>query len=206
MESYTTIKNTHTAEIVVKKSRFIAQCAHAATEAEALEFLENVRASHRTARHNVFAYVLRENNRVRYSDDGEPAKTAGIPVLEAIQHAGLCDVIVVVTRYFGGTLLGTGGLVRAYTQSAQAGLAAAQKLTFCECVTFDVQIPYSLYDQVMHVAPALGATVIDSQFADVVNVQLRVKSDEAPALEKKLTEIMRTTGTLRQSAPEFAAI
>ena len=87
--------------------------------------LEHVRAANRTARHTVYAYVLRQGGRTRYSDDGEPAKTAGTPVLEAIGHAGLSDVIVVVTRYFGGILLGTGGLVRAYTAAASGALAAA---------------------------------------------------------------------------------
>lgn len=206
MDTYTTIKGSSQAEIVEKKSRFIAQCAHVESEEEALAHLEAVRAKHRTARHNVYAYVLRENNRVRYSDDGEPAKTAGIPVLEVIEHSGLVDVAVVVTRYFGGTLLGTGGLVRAYTASAQAGIATAQKVEFCECATFDVQISYSMYDQVMYVANAQNAQVLDTQYSDVVRMQLRVRLEGAPALKKKLTEIMRGQGVLRAGEPEFAAM
>ena len=174
------------------------------TEGAALAFLEEIRTLHRTARHNVYAYVLRENNRVRYSDDGEPAKTAGIPVLETIQHAGLVDVAVVVTRYFGGTLLGTGGLVRAYTQSAKAGLQAATCVTFCECVTFEIEIPYNLYDTLSHVIGAGEAVVVDTQFADVVNLQVRTRLECADALEKKITEIMRGTGHISKSEPEFA--
>ena len=118
MEEYRTIRGTAAGEYEEKKSRFLAVAAHVESEAEAVAFLEQVRAANRTARHNVYAYKLREGSRERYSDDGEPAKTAGTPVLEVIGHSGLTDLIVVVTRYFGGILLGTGGLVRAYTTAA----------------------------------------------------------------------------------------
>ncbi len=98
------------------------------------------------ARHNVYAYVLR-GGRVRYTDDGEPAKTAGMPTLEAIQHAGLEDVAVVVTRYFGGILLGTGGLVRAYTDATKAAIEAADVVTVSVCVDIILEVPYSLYER-----------------------------------------------------------
>ena len=124
MDQYRTIRGTSTFEYEEKRSRFIATAAFADTEEAALAVLEKVRAANRTARHNVYAYVL-QNGRTRYSDDGEPAKTAGTPVLEAIGHAGISDVIVVVTRYFGGILLGTGGLVRAYTAAASGALQSA---------------------------------------------------------------------------------
>ena len=110
MEDYRTIRGTATGEYEEKKSRFIASLSFADSEEAAVAFLEQVRAANRTARHNVYAYRLREGNRERYSDDGEPAKTAGTPALEVLQHSGLTDLIVVVTRYFGGVLLGTGGL------------------------------------------------------------------------------------------------
>ena len=109
MEDYRTIRGTAIGEYEEKKSRFIAQLSFADSEEKAVAFLEQVRAANRTARHNVYAYRLREGSRERYSDDGEPAKTAGTPALEVLQHSGLTDLIVVVTRYFGGVLLGTGG-------------------------------------------------------------------------------------------------
>lgn len=109
MADYKTIRGTATFEYEEKRSRFIATASFADTEEKALAVLNAVRTANRTARHNVYAYVL-QNGRTRYSDDGEPAKTAGTPVLETIGHAGVADVIVVVTRYFGGILLGTGGL------------------------------------------------------------------------------------------------
>ena len=108
MEDYRTVRGTATGEYEEKKSRFIAQLSFADSEEAAVAFLEQVRAANRTARHNVYAYRLRAGNRERYSDDGEPAKTAGTPALEVLQHSGLTDLIVVVTRYFGGVLLGTG--------------------------------------------------------------------------------------------------
>ena len=111
MEDYRTIRGTAVGEYEEKKSRFIAQLSFADSEEAAVAFLEQVRAANRTARHNVYAYRLREGNRERYSDDGEPAKTAGTPALEVLQHSGLTDLIVVITRYFGGVLLGTGACV-----------------------------------------------------------------------------------------------
>lgn len=134
MEEYRTVSGQAIAEIEEKKSRFIGHIAFADTEEKALAFLESVRAEHRTANHNVYAYLLREGSRMRYSDDGEPQKTSGLPTLDAIRHAGLTDCIIVTTRYFGGTLLGTGGLVRAYTQAANAAIAAARVVTVSVCV------------------------------------------------------------------------
>ena len=129
MEDYRTIRGTAIGEYEEKKSRFIAQLSFADSEEKAVAFLEQVRAANRTARHNVYAYRLREGSRERYSDDGEPAKTAGTPALEVLQHSGLTDLIVVVTRYFGGVLLGTGGLVRAYTTATARALEAAEVVT-----------------------------------------------------------------------------
>ena len=134
MEEYRTIEGTATAEIEEKRSKFLSRISFADTEEKALAVLNEVRAQHRTANHNVYAYVLRDGMRTRYSDDGEPAKTSGLPTLEAIRHAGLADCIVVTTRYFGGTLLGTGGLVRAYTAAAAAAISQAKVLCVRVCV------------------------------------------------------------------------
>ena len=156
MAAYKTIAACAEAEIVEKKSRFIGQIAPVATEEEALAFIAEVKAAHRMARHNVYAYVLR-GGRVRYTDDGEPAKTAGMPTLEAIQHAGLEDVAVVVTRYFGGILLGTGGLVRAYTAAAKDALLDAGVNEMRQWASLRVTCPYSLYDRVRLEAEKRGA-------------------------------------------------
>ncbi|MEF9924993.1 MAG: YigZ family protein [Raoultibacter sp.] len=204
MEFYTTIRDRATAEIVEKKSRFIASVAHVETEAEALAFLEEIRATHRMARHNVYAYLLREGGRIRYSDDGEPQKTAGMPTLEVLRHAQLVDVIVVVTRYFGGVLLGTGGLVRAYTRAAQAGLAAAEVVCISRCVDVVVRLPYALYDQALRMAHTCNAQVVDTVFTDGVEVHLLMLDGEQNILITQLRELCRGQENVAVGAPHDA--
>ena len=189
MEPYNTIEGSATGEYEEKKIRVIAAVQHVETEAEAREFLARIRAENPMARHNVYAYVLRENTRVRYSDDGEPQKTAGIPVLSVIDHRGLKDVICVVTRYFGGTLLGTGGLVRAYTKATQEAFAAAKEVTFAPCRDLVVCIAYPLYDQVSHYLAERGIEVLATDFAADITLELRARSEEAAALETSLTNL-----------------
>lgn len=202
--SYTTIEGRAIAEIVEKKSRFIGHIAHVETEEEALAFLDEIRTEHRMARHNVYAYVLR-SGRIRYSDDGEPQKTAGMPTLEAIQHAGLVDVAVVVTRYFGGILLGTGGLVRAYTQATQAAIAAADVRIVSRCVDIMFEVPYALYEQVIRIADACGAKVRETDFAAEVMLTLRMLDGTQQPLMTKLTELTRGQAELIISDPFDAA-
>ena len=157
MEDYRTIRGTAVGEYEEKKSRFIAQLSFADSEEAAVAFLEQVRAANRTARHNVYAYRLREGNRERYSDDGEPAKTAGTPALEVLQHSGLTDLIVVITRYFGGVLLGTGGLVRAYTTATARALENAEVVTVRSVVELRMTVDYSLYERASLLIDAAGA-------------------------------------------------
>jgi uncharacterized YigZ family protein len=189
MDSYKTIEGTAQAEYEEKKSRFIGQVAHVETEEEAVGFLESVRTANPMARHNVYAYVLRANNRVRYSDDGEPARTSGLPTLSVIEHAELKDVICVTTRYFGGTLLGTGGLVRAYTKAAQDAFAAARIVTFAQCRDIVVSVDYPLYDQLNHWLMSQGIQILDTAFAADVTVEIRVLASEAAAIEAAITEL-----------------
>ena len=191
MQDYTTIQGKAVAEIEEKKSRFIANVSFVDTEEAAVEFLSSIRAMHRTANHNVYAYVLREGNRIRYSDDGEPAKTAGLPVLEAIQHAGLTDCIIVVTRYFGGTLLGTGGLVRAYTASATAGLAASKVVTVRSCVSVEITVDYSLYERASLLFEAAGAKQEEPVFTDKVLLKGILPAGEEGSLVISLQELTR---------------
>lgn len=207
--AYRTIEGRATAEIVEKKSRFIGQIAHVETEEEALAFLNEIRTEHRMARHNVYAYVLRgvggSAGRVRYSDDGEPARTAGTPTLEAIQHAELVDVAVVVTRYFGGILLGTGGLVRAYTQATQAAIEAAQVVTISRCVDVLAEVPYSLYESTVRVAEATGAKVVESDFGAAVALTLRVLDGTQDELVRALTEATSGVAEIMAGDPFDAA-
>ena len=200
MAAYKTIAARAEAEIVEKKSRFIGQIAPVATEEEALAFIAEVKAAHRMARHNVYAYVLR-GGRVRYTDDGEPAKTAGMPTLEAIQHAGLEDVAVVVTRYFGGILLGTGGLVRAYTDATKAAIEAADVVTVSVCVDIILEVPYSLYEQLCRIAEAAGAKLAESDFAENVLLTFRMLDGTQEGFLRKLTEVERGQENVQVSSP-----
>lgn len=206
MESYRTIQGEAQAEYEEKKSRFIGQVAHVETEEEAVAFLNGVRAAHPQARHNVYAYELRAGNRVRYSDDGEPARTSGLPTLEVIQHAGLKDVICVTTRYFGGTLLGTGGLVRAYTKAAQDAFTAAQVVTFAECVDLTISVDYPLYDQLNHWLGEQGIQVLDTDFAGDVAVEVRVLAAEADAVQAAVIELTHAAAEILASDPSYQPI
>lgn len=204
MAQYRTIRGSSTFTYEEKRSRFIATAAFADTEPKALAVLEHVRAANRTARHNVYAYVLQADGRTRYSDDGEPAKTAGTPVLEAIGHAGLSDVIVVVTRYFGGTLLGTGGLVRAYTAAAAGALAAAELVTMRLVVDCRLRVPYPLFEAAQRCIAAAGAKLGEPVYDDAVTLCWRMPAGEEPALCRRLNELARGAAAVEISAPAYA--
>lgn len=190
MSSYKTIEGTATAEVVEKKSRFIAQLAHVEGEDDALAFLQKIRTEHAQARHNVYAYILR-GGRVRYSDDGEPSQTSGMPTYETLAHAGLVDVICVTTRYFGGTLLGTGGLVRAYTQACQEAIATARIVVVSQCRDVSLQVPYDLYQSVLRAAEGPGVAVASTDFAEHVSLVFRALAEEADGLQARLVEATR---------------
>ena len=187
MADYKTIRGTSTFEYEEKRSRFIATAAFADTEEKALAVLNAVRAANRTARHNVYAYVL-QNGRARYSDDGEPAKTAGTPVLETIGHAGVADVIVVVTRYFGGTLLGTGGLVRAYSQAVQEGLANSVLIDEICGVRLLIETDYNGIGKIQYLLGQRGIPILESEYTDQVKIRVLVPKTEVDRLCAEITE------------------
>lgn len=204
MSEYATIAGRCVAEIEEKKSRFIAHLAHVESEDEALTFLEEIRAEHRMARHNVYAYILRgegASERIRYSDDGEPQKTAGLPTLQTLQHAGLTDIACVVTRYFGGTLLGTGGLVRAYTQATQAAISESKRVTVSVCVDITLRIAYPLYDQMVRIAADCSAKTLDTQYADAVTLTLRMLEGTQEPFLAKVTELCHGQEDITISKP-----
>lgn len=203
MSDYKTIRGVSTFTYEEKRSRFIATAAFADTEEKALAVLNGVRAANRTARHNVYAYVL-QNGRTRYSDDGEPAKTAGTPVLETIAHAGVSDVIVVVTRYFGGILLGTGGLVRAYTAAASGALQQAELVSMRLVVDCTLRVPYALFEQVQRMVAASGAKLQEPEFSDAVTLCWRMPAGEEETLCRDLAELTRGGAEVEISAPAYA--
>ena len=197
MEDYRTIRGTAVGEYEEKKSRFIAQLSFTDSEEAAVAFLEQVRAANRTARHNVYAYRLREGNRERYSDDGEPAKTAGTPALEVLQHSGLTDLIVVITRYFGG-------LVRAYTTATARALENAEVVTVRSVVELRVTVDYSLYERASLLIDAAGAKQAAPEFTDRVTLRWQMpEHTEGPLLEQ-LRELTRGGAEAAVSEPFYA--
>ena len=205
MEDYRTIRGTAIGEYEEKKSRFIAQLSFADSEEAAVAFLEKVRAENRTARHNVYAYRLREGNRERYSDDGEPAKTAGTPALEVLQHSGLTDLIVVVTRYFGGILLGAGGLVRAYTKGAKIAVDAAGKSMKRVWTAVYVPCPYPFYERVKLEAAAFGGILRRTDFGAEVELELLFPEGQVSAFLEKLTDLSSGTVEGMETGQEYRA-
>ncbi|MEF9976399.1 MAG: YigZ family protein [Oscillospiraceae bacterium] len=205
MQPYNTVAAFAECEIQEKKSAFIAAAAFADTEEKAVDFLNSRKVLHRTATHNVYAYVLREGARTRYSDDGEPTKTAGMPVLDVILHAKLTDCVVVVTRYFGGTLLGTGGLVRAYTEAAKAALAKAGTAVITPCVQISIKIDYSLFDIIKQLVDASGAKSEPAQFTDMVLLSFVMPSGSETELLCQLREICRGKEDYTISKPFYTA-
>lgn len=190
---YKTVAGYGTAEIVEKKSRFIANVKSVATEQEALDFVSEIKAKYRDARHNVYAYVVAENNITRFTDDGEPSGTAGAPVLDVILKEGLTDVAIVVTRYFGGTLLGTGGLVRAYGKSAKDGVINAKICEKIYCHEIQIKAPYDLLGKIQYIVTNGEYIVGETEYGADVLVTVFVKYDLLDKFIKEITEATNAT-------------
>lgn len=189
LEPYKIIAYGGTGEIEEKKSRFIAHVASASTEEEALAFIEAQKKQFWDARHNCYAYVLGEQAQtMRFSDDGEPAGTAGRPILEVLMNSGIRNLVVVVTRYFGGVLLGTGGLVRAYTKAAQAGLAASDVRTMCYGYEISLVTDYNGIGKIQYLLGQRGISM-ESDYAEQVKVQFKVPYEDKETVIHGVTEV-----------------
>ena len=186
---YKTIARRCEARFSEKKSEFIGYLCPVQTEEQAVAFIEEIRAMHRKATHNCYAYILRENNAARHSDDGEPGGTAGVPIYEVLRKEGLTDVCCVVTRYFGGVLLGAGGLVRAYTKGAKDAVDAAQIKCMAEAVKLAVTVDYGLYGRLAQVFADFDARVEDERFADNVRIVLHIRAENSQKLTDKLVDV-----------------
>lgn len=204
MTDYITISGEAQAEFVERKSRFIGYCRHVETEKEALAFIEELRKKNWDASHNVFAYVLRDGQLKRCSDDGEPQGTAGVPVLDVLQKSGVVDICMVVTRYFGGILLGAGGLVRAYSHGASIALEAAQKLYMTLCTRLVAEMDYSWYGKVTYILPNFHILTEQSDFTDKVTLTWLIKSSRKENFLKELTELTNGTVVPKEISEEYA--
>lgn len=187
--NYFTIYEPAEASFIEKKSEFIGYIAPVKTNDEAVEFIGKIKAMHRKARHNVYAYILRHDNISRYSDDGEPQGTAGTPVLEVLQKRGLTDVCIVVTRYFGGILLGGGGLIRAYSHAASIACDAAKIMDMRLCHRLKINADYGLYGKISYILPNFDVITVNSDFGSSVTLEILVQNKLLPSLIKELTEI-----------------
>ena len=186
MESYITVKKASHFEYEDRKSVFIGQAMPVSTEAEAIAFIDSVKKRYPDARHHVYAYVLRENFTMRFTDDREPQGTAGMPVLDIIRKNGCTDVVIVVTRYFGGTLLGTGGLVRAYTSAALGALESAEIIRYDIYTTVEMAVSYSDYGKIFTILSDLGFRVEDTTYDTGVTISGRIIKSNIEDLRNQL--------------------
>ncbi|MGI6382332.1 MAG: YigZ family protein [Tissierellaceae bacterium] len=190
MNNYRTVFSYGEAEFIINKSRFIGYANHIKTEEEALDFIEEISTKHRDATHNVYAYVVGENSNIqRFSDDGEPSGTAGIPALEVIKKEDLRNVVVVVTRYFGGIHLGAGGLIRAYTKGAKIGLDAAKIVDMVVHQELGIKVDYNLYGKIENFLLANEYIVDEVTFDTSVNISIFVDREELDRFIKTITDL-----------------
>lgn len=189
MSEYKTILNPAQGTVIEKKSKFIANIKHVETQEEATEFIASVKAHYYDARHNVFAYILKENNLKRYSDDGEPQGTSGIPSLTVLEGEGLSDVCVVITRYFGGTLLGTGGLVRAYSGAVKEAIQNAEVVYLKECNVVKIVCDYTLWGKTENHITNSNAALKNTEFSNNVTAEVLVSLEDSDGFFKKLEEL-----------------
>lgn len=205
-KDYKTVLENASDEFVEKRSRFIGYCKPVKTEQEAIDFINEKRSEHCNATHNVYAYSLREGNIKRYSDDGEPSGTAGMPVLDVIVKNEIFDVVVVVTRYFGGVLLGTGGLVRAYSHGSKIAVEAAKPVIMQNCLVCEARCAYNQYGKVSSLIIGVGAAVDDTVYESDVLVKFHIKPDLLGTLNKKLADATSGEVTVEQKDEQYFAV
>ena len=189
MDGYITVSRYASFEYEDRKSIFIGEAAPVSTEEEALRFIESVKKKYSDASHHVYAYVIRDNSIMRFSDDREPQGTAGMPVLDVIRKRECTNVAIVVTRYFGGTLLGTGGLVRAYTSAAAGAISLADIVTYDLFTTIDILCSYSDYQKIGSVLSEYSFSISNTRYTDSVTVSGKILSRTLDALADKLIQI-----------------
>lgn len=205
-EQYKTVYEGGEGELVEKKSRFIATVRPVKTEEEANQFVEEMRKKHWDARHNCWAFILGERQEFkRCSDDGEPSQTAGKPMMDVLTGAGLTDVAVVVTRYFGGTLLGTGGLVRAYSGAVQEGLKSSTVITKYLGVKLSVTTDYNGVGKLQYLFGQKEIPILSAEYTDKVVFTVLVESSRIQEIKKAITEATSATAQMEESDPVYFA-
>lgn len=206
MNSYKTVAKRSSDEFIVKKSRFIGYVCPVKTAEEAVNFINEIKAQHREATHNVYAYSLREGQLRRYSDDGEPQGTAGMPVLDVILKENIVDVAVVVTRYFGGVLLGTGGLVRAYSHGSKIALESGEIITMAMCSLGEIRCDYNFYGRLAALLPEKGANITDTVFEDTVLVKFKIPAEDFETLNASVIDLSNGKFRCEETEKNFSRL
>jgi len=189
MKNYFTVPSAGEAEFIEKKSRFIGHISPVSTLESANSFLENIRSQHKKANHNCFGFILREGGIERMSDDGEPKGTAGSPILEVVRRENVADVAVVVTRYFGGVMLGAGGLIRAYANAAKLAIEKVGIAEMCVCQDIVIAVPYAMYEQMTKLLEGYPAQILDTDFASDVTMSIRFRHEAVEDFGVALSEL-----------------
>lgn len=187
MKDYKTVFAEASDEFCEKRSRFIGTIVPVHSEEDVNAFVSALKKKHHDARHNVYAFVLKDGT-YRYSEDGEPQGTAGMPILNVLQKQELEDCLITVTRYFGGILLGTGGLTRAYTEAASLAVQAAQVVYMKTCKVFDLECDYAAFGYVEPLLKEMG-TILESQFEERIGIKVAIPPEKVESAQKRLTEL-----------------
>jgi uncharacterized YigZ family protein len=187
MKEYRSISHSGTSLYEEKKSEFLGYAFPVETEEAAVEFVQSIKKKHPDARHHVYAYVLRDQYKSRYTDDGEPSGTAGMPVLDCIKKSNLTDCVVIVVRYFGGTLLGTGGLVRAYTSAASSAISDGEVVTYRTMQRANVTVSYPDYQKLLTLFSTLAIDSTD--FGSDISISFHMPEEELDPILHQITEI-----------------
>lgn len=202
--SYFTIKDESKAEFKEKKSVFIGQVKRVETEDEAKEFIQKVKSEHKEARHNVYAYLIGENRMIqRYSDDGEPHGTGGIPMLEVLKKSDITDVVVVVTRYFGGILLGTGGLARAYSKGASLAVKESGIVEKVKGISLKIVIEYDLLGKLQHSCADRNIYIENIDYTDKVKIKILCEFSNLEKVEALITEVSSGKALFEKEEPKM---
>lgn len=200
--TYISVAKNATAEITEKKSTFICNIGHVETESDAAAFIDKVKKQHYSAKHNVYAFLLADGYK-KYTDDGEPSKTAGLPILDILEKSKITDTVCVVTRYFGGVLLGTGGLVRAYSAAAQAGIEAAGIVEMVRCNIYEAVLPYSQLSTAEYILKKYSALIENKTYAENITLTAALRFDVSDALEKEFGDTFGAAVKLNRKGTEY---
>ncbi len=206
MEDYLTLKQQSSDEFYEKRSRFIGYARPVSTQQEAVDFINEIRSIHWNATHNVYAYILRDGQTRRFSDDGEPSGTAGMPVLDVLVKENLTDCVVVATRYFGGVLLGAGGLVRAYSHTSKIAVEAAKIVKMSLCSVLCAECDYNFYSRLNSLVFDFGGTVERTDFGQRVRLEFFISKFSEPEFCAKLLDLSLGKVKIKKISEKYAQI